>query len=521
MNKTADIVQRFHGLRALVIGEAMLDTYLEGSATRICREGPVPVVLKTGEHRFPGGAANTAMNLRALGADVTFLSVVGADQAGAALRAALQEGGISDSWLVEDSSISTHHKLRVIANGQFIVRFDENAQAPSSTSQQALLIALENLFPSVDLVVVSDYGYGVLTDVLIERLRTLRSARRVPLLIDSKHLHRYSHSGATVITPNQEEAGSLIQRYEAQGNSAFTSNDGIHSESLLALGQRLLSLIDAEHVAITIAKDGVFLANRQGLAKHLPTYPVFHPNDIGAGDSFAAALALSLAAGATIEDAGSIAIDASSIAVTKRWTAIVTHQELLQRASLRDAATQIHTFTSTADDRRDTGDGKDKSNECDTIDSLVAKLEQERQRGRTIVFTNGVFDILHAGHVQMLRQAKTLGDILVVGVNSDRSVQHSKGNHHPINNERDRAALVDALDVVDYVVLFDEAIPLELLRTLRPHLFVKGGDYIDEALPEAEVVQGCGGHVVILPLAGSSATSDVIGRIASLVSSGQ
>ncbi len=518
MNRSADIVQHFHGLRALVIGEAMLDTYLEGSATRLCREGPVPVVLKTGEHRFPGGAANTAMNLRALGADVTFLSVVGADQAGAALRTALQAGGVSGAWLVEDASVSTHHKLRILANGQYIVRFDEDAQVPSTASQQALLKALEHLYSGIDLVVISDYGYGVLAGELIERLRALRSARYVPLLVDSKYLHRYNHSRATVITPNQGEAESLVQRYDAQGD--VNASKGVDHAAMRVLGQRLLSLIDAENVAITIAKDGVFLANRQGLAKHLPAYPVFHPNDIGAGDSFAAALALSLAAGASIEDAGSIAIDASSIAVTKRWTAIVTHQELLQRASLRDATAQIHTFAST-DDRRNTGDFDYKKNGGATIDALVAKLEQERQRGRTIVFTNGIFDILHAGHVQLLRQAKTLGDILVVGVNSDRSAQHSKGRHRPINSERDRAALVDALDVVDYVVLFDEAIPLELLRKLRPQLFVKGGDYIDEALPEAEVVQQYGGRVIILPLAGASARSDVIGRIASLISSEQ
>ena len=519
MNRTADIVQHFHGLRALVIGEAMLDTYLEGSATRLCREGPVPVVLKTGEHRFPGGAANTAMNLRALGADVTFLSVVGADQAGAALHAALQAGGVSDAWLVEDASVSTHSKLRILANGQYIVRFDEDAQAPSPASQQALLTALEHLNPSIDLVVVSDYGYGVLTDELIDRLHALRSARHVPLLVDSKYLHRYNHSRATVVTPNQGEAESLVQRYEAQGG--VNASNGIDHDALHDLGQRLLSLIDAENVAITIAKDGVFLANRQGLAKRLPAYPVFHPNDIGAGDSFAAALALSLAAGASIEDAGCIAIDASSIAVTKRWTAIVTHQELLQRASLRDATAQIHTFTSTADHEREKGAFGYKKGRGDTIDSLVTKLEHERQRGRTIVFTNGVFDILHAGHVQLLRQAKTLGDILVVGVNSDRSAQQSKARHRPIHSERDRAALVDALDMVDYVVLFDEAIPLELLRKLRPQLFVKGGDYIDEALPEAEVVQQYGGRVIILPLAGASAKSDVIGRIVSLVSSEQ
>ncbi len=223
-------------------------------------------------------------------------------------------------------------------------------------------------------------------------------------------------------------------------------------------------------------------------------------------------MALALGAGASIEEAAKIGIDAAGIAITKRWTSVVHYQELLQRVSLRDHATDatgVHSDTSLT---------SPKSME-EALSRLVVQLNIERQAGRTIVFTNGVFDILHAGHVHFLRQAKELGDVLVVGVNTDRGAQRLKGKSRPINSARDRLALVAALDPVDHVILFDEDTPTELIRALRPHVHVKGGDYADEVLPEAEAVREVGGRIVILPLAGSMSTSSVIDRIISLASS--
>jgi D-beta-D-heptose 7-phosphate kinase/D-beta-D-heptose 1-phosphate adenosyltransferase len=498
-----ELVRRFRGLRALVIGDAMLDTYLEGTASRLCREGPVPVVRKTGEYRIPGGAANTATNLRALDAEVFFLSIIGRDSAGAALRSALLELGVADCWIVDDETTNTLHKLRIQADGQYVVRFDEDALHHSKESHEQLLANLEEMYPHCDLVLVSDYSYGTVSDALVDRLRSLHSRYPCPLIVDSKNLIRFRNVGATVVTPNRLEARLVVEPGRIVDPSI--PETGTDISEIERLGQDLLMMIDTEYAAITMAEDGVFLTNRQGMALHIPTRPVAQANDVGAGDSFAAAMALALAAGGNVEEAARIAIDAANIAVTKRWTAVVRYQELLQRVSLRAHTTSSPTFVSEAWSPA-------------SITRLTAQLDEERLCGHTIVFTNGVFDILHAGHVQFLRQAKELGDVLVVGVNSDHSTQRLKGKSRPINSERDRMALVAALDPVDYVVLFDEDTPTELIRALRPHIHVKGGDYSDEFLPEAETVREIGGRVVILPLAGSVSTSSVIERIISLVS---
>ncbi len=502
-----DLVQHFRQLRVLVIGEAMLDTYLEGDATRLCSEGPVPVVRKTAEYRIPGGAANTAANLAALDAEVMFLSIVGRDIAGSLLREALREREVSDAWLVEDSSTPTHHKLRILANGQYMVRFDEGemqdvTNAPSA--QQQLLARLEEIYPRCDLVLISDYCYGVVSEQLIERLQALHAAQPKVVLIDSKALHRFKTLPATIVTPNYQEAcyfTSSQKRVHTGGNRSASSLDTpVDLEQVRVVAQQLLMQLATEQVAITLAERGVFLLNRRGEALHIPAHPVDHANDVGAGDSFASAMALALAAGGSAEEAAQIAIDAASIAVTKRWTAVVQHQELLQRVSLREYARH----------------SASRESEQDSLARLAALLETQKRAGRKIVFTNGVFDILHAGHMQFLQQARALGDVLVVGINSDASTRRLKGKGRPINSERDRLALVAALDMVDHVVLFDEETPTQLIRLLRPDIHVKGGDYTYEALPEAEALREVGGRIVILPLAGSISTSSVIDRIAAL-----
>src|SRR6266496_4179609 len=264
-----DLVRRFRGLRALVIGDAMLDTYLEGTASRLCREGPVPVVRKTGEHRLPGGAANTAANLRRLGAGGFFLTIIGRDVAGTALRSTLLEQGVDDCWMVEDESTNTLHKLRIQADGQYVVRFDEDVHYHSEESQEQLLAKLEEIFTHCDLVVVSDYGYSSVSDELIERIKLLRSLHPCPLLVDSKNLYRFRNIGATVVTPNYLEARLLVEH--GRITEPLVSETGIDMSEVEHVGRRLLAMIDAEHAAITLAGDGVFLMNRQGITQHIST----------------------------------------------------------------------------------------------------------------------------------------------------------------------------------------------------------------------------------------------------------
>ena len=499
-----ELVRRFRHKRVLVIGDAMLDTYLEGTAARLCSEGPVPIVRKTAEQRAPGGAANTAANLHALDADVVFLAIVGRDSAATLLRSALHDRGVDDRWLVEDAYASTLHKMRILADGQYVVRFDdEETHSYTQQTQQQLLTHLNREFPRCDLVIVSDYTYGVVSDPLIERLRTLQAEQPKLLLIDSKDLYRLREVRATVVSPNELEARLLVGFKQANNASSLTMQERL--AEIARMGEKLLAMIHTEHVAITLGGNGVFLMDRSGETQHLPTHRVFSANDIGAGDSFTSALALALAAGANMEEAARIGIDAASIVISKRGTSVVQYQELLQRVSLRDSALRA--------------DGHFPATEIETMFALAqlrVQLEEARDAGKTIVFTNGVFDILHAGHVQFLRSAKALGDVLVVGVNSDTSTRRLKGEHRPINGERDRMALVAALDAVDHVIRFDEDTPTELIRALRPHIHVKGGDYADETLPEAEAVRDVGGRIVILPLAGNVSTSSMIDRIVAL-----
>jgi D-beta-D-heptose 7-phosphate kinase / D-beta-D-heptose 1-phosphate adenosyltransferase len=483
-----DVVRRFPGLRVLVVGDAMLDTYLEGVAERLCKEGPIPVVRREAVGRAPGGAANVAANLAALGADVMFVAIVGADDAGAVLRSSLHQLGVSDRWLVEDPAVSTIHKLRVVANDQYVVRFDEgDTRDCLAGTHDRLIDNATDAFARCDLLVCPDYGYGVLSERMIDHLAGLRRHRDVVMAVDAKDVLRFRSSRATILTPNLAEAR------RATGLEHVTLADPVATGAHIA--RRLLDLVDAEHVAVTMAGDGVALCGRRE-AVHLPTHPVARAGDVGAGDSFTAALALALAAGADPATATRIGMDAAAIAITRRRTSVVAHRDLLRRASLdgQQAALDLH--------------------------ELVACLDRERWAGRRIVFTNGVFDILHAGHVQLLQRAKRLGDVLVVGINSDGSTRRLKGPTRPINREQDRLALVSALEPVDYAILFDGDTPADLIRALRPDVHVKGGDYTPDSLPERDAVAEVGARIEILSLVEGRSTTGVIGRIADLVHTG-
>ncbi|MGI8824424.1 MAG: PfkB family carbohydrate kinase [Chloroflexota bacterium] len=490
MMTAIDVVQGFRDVRVLLLGDAMLDTYLEGSAERLCREGPVPVVRRTSEGHAPGGAANTAVNLRALGAEVYFLSVAGEDSAGSLLRRSLREHGVDDRWVLEEPTIATLHKLRVLADDQYVVRFDSGDVFEISVSmKETMLDSLTELYPRCDVVVISDYCYGSIFPGVLRRLGDLRRSRPRPLVVDSKNLRNFHGLNATIVAPNLLEARLVTEAPDPHPHCANI----VDAERT---AHCLLELVDAEHVAITMAGKGVLLASRGGKTCRLPTHPVARANDVGAGDSFTAAVALALATGADPAMAVRVGIGAGSIAVTRPRTAIVQQQELLQRVSLDDGA------------------------EPPVARDVAWRVRQEQRSGRTVVFTNGVFDILHAGHVHFLRQAKCLGDVLIVGVNTDRSARTLKGKNRPINSERDRLALVRALDSVDDAILFDEETPSAVILTLRPDVHVKGGDYAGESLPEADAVRAVGGRLEILPLVGGVSTTGVIDRILALALEG-
>jgi D-beta-D-heptose 7-phosphate kinase/D-beta-D-heptose 1-phosphate adenosyltransferase len=481
-SEPARLVDAFAALRVLVIGEAMLDRYLEGHTGALCREAPVPVVTVARTRDVPGGAANTAANAASLGARTTLLSVVGPDAEGAVLRGALAAGAVQTECVLARAPRRTLTKHRLIAAGQMLVRFDQGTTEPIDARSEAELIRLlGQLYPTADAVIVSDYAYGVLTPALIDALAALQ--RRAPrvLVVDARRLPAYRDVGATAVKPNYEEAVRL-------GGEPAIAGRGPRAEQVVAGGDRILAATGAQSAAVTLDADGAVILERGQPPYRTYSAPTRPSRATGAGDTFAAALALALAAGAPTPAAAELASAAAGVAVEQDVTACCAAADLRQRLS--------------SDDKR-----------VPDLPELAARVIAHRREGRRIVFTNGCFDILHRGHITYLSRAKALGDVLVVGVNSDASVHRLKGPRRPINAVEDRVQVLAALSCVDHIAVFDEDTPAALLGVVRPDVFVKGGDYTKAMLPEAEVVESLGGRVEILPYLEDRSTTRIIQRI--------
>jgi D-beta-D-heptose 7-phosphate kinase / D-beta-D-heptose 1-phosphate adenosyltransferase len=477
-----DLAQRFQDLRVLVIGESMLDSYLEGYTDRLSREAPVPVVTVTDRKDAAGGAANTAVNIAALGGQVTFLSVIGDDDEGRALKRVLEKLGVKTDCMVIRPERRTLAKRRVSAGGQMLVRFDQGDTEPIDGVTEAQLIEqLGRLFPHVDGIIISDYGYGVLTPRVADVLQDLQLWHRRPVFADAKDLTRYRGLSPTAVKPNYGETVKLLGLPRIEGACARAEQIAPHAD-------RVLDMTGAQIAAITLDTEGALVCERGNVPYR--TYANAQPDSraTGAGDTFVSGLTLSLLAGADTADAAEIAQAAARIVVSKPGTT-----------------------TCTADELRSLFLGSDKYYTDPT--SLTERLASERTGCRRVVFTNGCFDILHRGHITYLNQAKALGDILVVAVNTDESVQRLKGPTRPINGLEDRLQVLAGLSSVDYLLSFDDQTPARLLELIQPDVFVKGGDYTRETLPEAAVVESYGGSVQFLPYIENRSTTNMIARI--------
>ena len=475
-------IERFSKLNALVIGEAMLDSYSQGASGRLCPEAPVPVVDVRRRLDFPGGAANAAANLAALGANVTLLSTIGDDAEGSAIAAILANQGVAVEPVFRQPGRKTLAKHRIVAGSQMIVRFDQgDAEPPDEATEDALLAALRTLAPQCDVVLVSDYGYGLVTPRIVEVLGELRSNSSFVLAIDSKRLARYRELAPMVVKPNRREAAELLDL----PTPVEDESSGLIAER----SERLLELAGARVVAVTLDRAGamVFERGRPMLRTHARRACASHP--AGAGDSYLAAFALALATRAETASAAQLAAAAADVVVGKEFTATCSAGELQE---------------SVAEDSRPPAD----------LSGLLNVVESYRRQGRRIVLTNGCFDILHRGHITFLRQARSLGDVLLVGVNSDESIRRLKGPSRPINCLEDRLRVLAALSCVDHLVAFHEDAPHALIRAICPDVFVKGGDYTRETLPEASLVEQLGGRVQILPYLADRSTTRLIERIA-------
>jgi D-beta-D-heptose 7-phosphate kinase/D-beta-D-heptose 1-phosphate adenosyltransferase len=478
----AELAGSFRDLRATVVGEAMLDSYLVGSADRLSREAPVPIVSVHDRVDAPGGAGNAAANAAALGARTSLLSVVGSDAEAERLRAALDPGVALDG-LRGVRGRRTLAKQRVIAGDQILVRFDTGSVDPVGVDEEDRLLAdLRTAADESDVVIVSDYGYGLLTDRVLAGLRGMRD-RLPPLVVDARDLRRHRQLRPTAVKPNYAEACRLLGERETERAREREAQIG-------GAGERLLELTGADIAAVTVDTEGALVFERGAPAHRTYARPARHSRAAGAGDTFVAALSLSLAAGASAPVAAEIASAAAGIVVEKPGTSTCSAQELLSA------------FT--------TG-GKLIAGD----EELSRLVEGWHAQGRRIVFTNGCFDILHRGHVSYLNRAKALGDVLLVAVNGDEGVRALKGPDRPVNGLEDRLSVLAALSCVDHVIAFDDRTPERLLQIARPDLFVKGGDYGYESLPEAPLVESLGGAVRILPYLEDHSTTGIIARLRS------
>jgi D-beta-D-heptose 7-phosphate kinase/D-beta-D-heptose 1-phosphate adenosyltransferase len=478
----SQLVDEFHRLKVLVVGDSMLDSYSSGPAGRLCPEAPVPIVDVTFRSDLPGGAANSALNLYSLGATPVLVSVTGEDAEGLLLRQILDEQGVATSHLIACSSRRTLAKHRISAGAHMLVRFDAGTTAPiDEAAEEAVVEQLWRLAADCDAIVVSDYGYGMLTPRVIACLAELQRTSPRVLVVDSKRLAAYRDVGITAAKPNCREAMKLLGVAEPADACRRWETVASHSDEIL-------DLTGAHLAAVTLDREGALLLQR-GLSPYR-TYarPAPDHHAAGAGDTFLCTLTLALAAGAPPTTAAEVASAAAGVVVIKEHTATCTASELV--ASLR-------------------GDGQPGTD----LERLLPLLKAYRRQGKRIVLTGGCFDILHRGHIMYLNRAKSLGDILIVGVNTDESVRRLKGPERPINSLEDRLRVLSALSCIDHLVPFGEDTPHKLIEGVRPDVFVKGGDYTRETLPEAELVEQLGGTVRILPFLPSRSTTNLIERI--------
>jgi D-beta-D-heptose 7-phosphate kinase/D-beta-D-heptose 1-phosphate adenosyltransferase len=463
----------FAPVKALVAGDLMLDQYWFGPASRISPEAPVPVVRVTSRQERPGGAANVAVNLASLGARVTLTGIVGRDAAADTLRRLLEAGGLR-AELVE-SSRPTITKLRVLSRNQQLIRLDTEEALPDADSQ-SLLPRIEALAAENDVCVLSDYGKGALAGVqdIIQACRR----HRLTVLVDPKGRDYTPYRGASVITPNLSEFEAVV--------GPVASDD-----ALVAAGRRLRASLDLEALVVTLGERGMAVIPASGPPLFLPARSREVFDVTGAGDTVIATMAGALAVGMTINDAAALANLAAGLVVRKIGAATVTPSEL--RLALHERGLGGRGFLANEDAPR-----------------VVAEA---RARGERVVMTNGCFDILHAGHVAYLEEAKARGDRLLVAVNDDDSVRRLKGQGRPINGLEDRMAVLAGLAAVDWVVPFAEDTPEDLIGAVLPDVLVKGGDYRPEDIAGGAAVLAHGGTVEVLGFREGRSTTRILDAI--------
>ncbi|MBW6400119.1 D-glycero-beta-D-manno-heptose-7-phosphate kinase [Roseomonas sp. HJA6] len=478
----AELAEAIRGLKrasVLVVGDAMLDRYVYGSVRRISPEAPVPVLAVDREVAMPGGAGNVVRNLTALGAAVAFVSVVGDDQAGSDLTGLIGGQPGVEPWLLVQGGRTTTTKTRFIANGQHLLRADQEVvQSIHPRLADRMVKIAGDAVAATAVLVLSDYGKGVLGGDTAKRLIEAAQAAGRKVVVDPKGRDYGRYAGADLVTPNRSELA------EATGMKVDTE-DGI-----IAAMRALRDAHGFHAVLVTRSEDGMTLLEGDRI-HHFPAEAEEVHDVSGAGDTVVSTLSAAIASGRPLPVAARLANIAAGIVVGKVGTAVAREEELTEaltpeRGALRKVMSRA---------------------------AAAEQVERWRRRGWRIGFTNGCFDLLHPGHVHLLEQARSWCDRLVVGLNSDASVKRLKGPARPIQGEAARAAVLASLATADCVTVFDEDTPVELIRLLKPDVLVKGADYTVEQVVGGDIVQDYGGEVRLAQLLPGNSTTATVAKI--------
>jgi len=483
-NPLLERIEQFAGRTVLVLGDVMLDAYVYGHVERVSPEAPIPVLRADSKREMLGGAGNVARNVAALGARAILVGVAGKDEAGRAIEAQLAQTGQGriEGRIVIDAGRPTTCKTRYVSGSQQMLRVDEEIALPVQRSvADALLARFREALAESDIVILSDYSKGVLSEAVLAAAIAAAHAAGLRVIADPKSRDFTRYRQVDILKPNRLEI--------AQATGIDCTDDAATERA----GRAALAAAEAGAVIVTRGAHGVSIIPKDGTALHLPTLARAVFDVSGAGDTLVSCLAVALAAGADLAEATELANAAAGIVVGKAGTECVTPDELSQG---------LHLGALIETDRK--------------VATLTGALDQAarwRASGLRVGFTNGCFDLIHPGHVRLLGQARAACDRLIVGLNTDASVKRLKGPERPIQNEVARATVMASIGTVDLVVLFGEDTPLAMIEALKPDVLIKGADYRVDQVVGADVVQSYGGKIVLADLEAGQSTTGTIGRI--------
>jgi D-beta-D-heptose 7-phosphate kinase/D-beta-D-heptose 1-phosphate adenosyltransferase len=476
-----EILDKASSIDALVIGDVMLDRFVYGSTARISPEAPIPILSITHQSQMLGGAGNVVRNIASLGGQAHLISVVGEDPEGREIERIFETQGATTPHLVKSVGRPTTVKTRFIADGQQLLRSDHEAthQLQPQTAGNVLK-AFQNAVKSADIIVLSDYAKGVLSETVLRHVISYAQEQGIPIIADPKSRDFSRYAGVTLLTPNRKEM------IAASGLPCGTNYE------VEQAARSILTKSGVSAILVTRSEAGMSLVTKDE-AHHIAAEAQEVFDVSGAGDSVIAALSLALAAGASLPDAARIANLAGGIAVSKSGTAAVTKAEIKQALHSQEIS--------------------DMEAKIVNLDMALERVTNWRSRGLKVGFTNGCFDLVHPGHISLMRQARSECDRLIVGLNTDDSIRRLKGEGRPVTNENSRAIVLASLSDVDLVLPFAEDTPLKLIEAIKPDVLTKGADYTKETVVGADIVEAYGGRVHLATLKEGFSTTGTIERL--------